>query len=194
MKNAWLVWIFIVGVIVTVFFAFNYQSQKQAIPLSEIFPEEESHPVDIEYEFVDSNEKGTLPAVVNVPSTPVNAPVPTAIVSTSVAVKVEEPVHVKPAIASSIPVVASSTLQDVAYTIQIASFKEKARAEKVYENLTNKKFNPYVVSRNLGEKGIWYRVYVGKFSSKAEANILLIDIQKIYPSSFIIAPRKMPES
>ena len=55
MKNSWLVWIFLVGVVVTVFIAFNYQGSKKAVPLSEIFPEDET-PMDVEYEFVGKEE------------------------------------------------------------------------------------------------------------------------------------------
>ena len=56
MKNSWLVWILIVGVVVTVFFAFNQQND---VPFNDIFPEDESGPVDIEYEFIskDHNKK-----------------------------------------------------------------------------------------------------------------------------------------
>src|SRR3989338_8467200 len=57
MKNSWLVWFFVVGVIVTVFVAFNYQNKSKEIPLSEIFPDEATFPVDVEYEYDEQTSK-----------------------------------------------------------------------------------------------------------------------------------------
>ncbi|MCA9399422.1 MAG: hypothetical protein KC618_06710, partial [Candidatus Omnitrophica bacterium] len=54
MKNSWLIWVFIAGVVITVLVAFNYQgSNNETVPLSEIFPEEQSYPVAADYEFAD---------------------------------------------------------------------------------------------------------------------------------------------
>lgn len=48
------------------------------------------------------------------------------------------------------------------YAVQVASFSLKSEAEAVRTKLTNKGYNVSIVESNLGEKGIWYRVRVGK--------------------------------
>ena len=46
-------WAIVATAVVAVFFAFNSQGSRDAVPLSEIFPDEEAFPVDVEYEFVE---------------------------------------------------------------------------------------------------------------------------------------------
>jgi cell division protein FtsN len=53
------------------------------------------------------------------------------------------------------------------YAVQVSSFSLKSEAEALRTKLTNKGYNVTVVESNLGEKGIWYRVRVGR---KLDAN------------------------
>jgi len=48
------------------------------------------------------------------------------------------------------------------FAVQVASFSLKSEAEAIKNKLANKGYNVSIVESNLGEKGIWYRVRVGK--------------------------------
>jgi hypothetical protein len=48
MPKSWFTWLFVAAAIVMALVLFNYQSGKDAVPLSEIFPDEEVAPVDVE--------------------------------------------------------------------------------------------------------------------------------------------------
>jgi len=161
MRNSWLIWFLGIGIIVAIFWAFNHQGTKGAVSLVEIFPDEETFPiVDVEYEFVDSQ------AVIEPPKVepkPASEPV-----KKEVQPKVTEAVKAN-------------------FSIQVASFQQKERAEQVVAELKAKNYAPYIKSRNLGEKGTWYRVYVGEYTTKAQAQEILSVIQNHYKNSFIIA-------
>ncbi len=185
LQNSPLTWIFFGVVIVTVLFAFNYQGGKETIPLSEIFPDEETFPIDVEYEFVDASSplveqselaKGVVSQAVDVAKKSVSKKV-------KVFTKSDFPV-----VESKPRVVASAKLKPIPFAIQVASFKKKTWAEKEVESLGLKGLKGYILSRNLGAKGIWYRVYVGKFNTKAEAQEYLPKAKEHYPSGFIISP------
>jgi cell division septation protein DedD len=175
MRKSWLTWGFIV-IVITVFVVFNYQEGKDAVPLSQIFPDEEVFPVDVEYEFVQeqvvSNESVDTP--VSVVSQKVETMMPKETVRETLASVDPEPVKISAA----------------AYTIQIASFKDKKRAEEALAAIRAKVPSAYVAARDLGSKGTWYRIYAGQFQGRNEAEISLNDIQKNYDSSFIISPKR----
>jgi cell division septation protein DedD len=48
------------------------------------------------------------------------------------------------------------------FTVQVASFPLKSEAETLKSKLTSKGYSVFIVESNQGEKGIWYRVRVGK--------------------------------
>ena len=56
------------------------------------------------------------------------------------------------------------------YTVQVGAFKEQKKAQELLHKLKNKKYPAYLIKVDLGKKGIWYRVRVGQFLSKQEAN------------------------
>jgi len=190
LHNSWLLWVFFIGVIVTVLFAVNYQGTKGGVPISEIFTDEEIFPVDIAYDQEVQKQAKVEPAVKSL-----KQEVPVAQATAAFAVKKE------PAVSESAVQIASSDaveppkaidknkLSNVLYTIQVASFKEKSRAEKIVNELKSKEHFSYIGVRDLGEKGKWYRVYVGRFNVKTEADAYLSEIKKLYKSSFIISPK-----
>lgn len=55
------------------------------------------------------------------------------------------------------------------YTVNVASFREKARAERLMKELDGKGYRAFVAKSALPKKGTWYRVSVGRFSSREEA-------------------------
>jgi cell division septation protein DedD len=48
------------------------------------------------------------------------------------------------------------------FTVQVASYSLKSEAETVKNKLTGKGYNVSIVESNQGDKGIWYRVRVGR--------------------------------
>ncbi len=179
MRRLWLTWTFIIAV-VAVFAFFNYQEGRDAVPLSEIFPDDEVFPVDIAYEFVEdeiilSEAEEVLPVIEESLSVVEKAKVAAPVV--------EEPVQRVASVAPAVTEKASN------YTVQIASFKDKKRAEQALADIRIKVPSAYVASRNLGTKGTWYRVYAGQFELRNQAEVALGDIKQNFDSSFIISPK-----
>ncbi len=55
------------------------------------------------------------------------------------------------------------------YTLQVASFRDQGEAERYARLFRERGYTARVVRVELPGKGTWYRVYVGRFGSKAEA-------------------------
>jgi cell division septation protein DedD len=66
----------------------------------------------------------------------------------------------------------------VVYQIQVASFRLKAEASRFQKTLFNAGFPAFVRSVDLAEKGNWFRVYAGPYSSKDIAEKAQADIHK----------------
>ena len=73
-----------------------------------------------------------------------------------------------------------------AFAVQVYSFKEKARAEAALRALKDKNYTAYIMVSDLGERGIWYRVRVGTFTSEADALKALESITKNFKSGIIV--------
>ena len=55
------------------------------------------------------------------------------------------------------------------YTINVASFKTRMRAERLMSKLKDKGYDAFVAEAAVPQRGTWYRVSVGRFSSVGEA-------------------------
>jgi cell division septation protein DedD len=55
------------------------------------------------------------------------------------------------------------------FTINVGSFREKVRAERVLEELKDKGYKAFVTEATISQRGTWYRVSVGRFPSRGEA-------------------------
>ncbi|MBJ6727521.1 SPOR domain-containing protein [Geomesophilobacter sediminis] len=55
------------------------------------------------------------------------------------------------------------------YVVQTASYRDKKEAEAAREKLSGKGLAAYVVESNTPEKGLWFRVRIGKHLSREEA-------------------------
>lgn len=55
------------------------------------------------------------------------------------------------------------------YTLQIAAFKEKNTAEELAGRLKKKGYDSYIVPVTIPQKGIWFRVRVGRFETRPDA-------------------------
>jgi len=182
MKNLWLLWVFILGVIIIVFFAFN---QKRDVPLDEIFPEQGASKVDIEYEFVgkDQPQHNTISETIQKESAQNLSLIEEEEVS-DFSVSVESPKK-----KVSVVLKEKRKNKDIlvsSYSVQVASFKNIDKAKEVLSKLKNKGHDAYIVSKNLKDLGLRHRVYVGKFEGKKEAEDLLPKLKKAYKSSFVI--------
>jgi cell division protein FtsN len=102
----------------------------------------------------------------HVPSTPPAPPAPPAVIMTR-------------------PIVGHET----GFTIQVYSFQDKKRAEKVLQSLKNSGYQAFLSESDLGEKGVWYRVRVGGIGDEAAAHKMLDDIRKKYNSGIILKPK-----
>ena len=196
MKNSWLIWFLVVGVVITVLVAFNYQDDQGSIPLSEIFPEtQESYPVNIEYEFVDeadttasAEQAKKIDVVQSQPSEPaVELEKKEETAQESVAAVQEKVSEVSKKV-EEVAVVTTEAAKTLGnYSIQVASFKKQERAQQKVGELAKKELEAFVLARDLKDKGTWYRVYVGQFDSKADANDSLANVRKVAADSFIIS-------
>ncbi|MFO7965769.1 MAG: SPOR domain-containing protein [Desulfobacterales bacterium] len=69
------------------------------------------------------------------------------------------------------------------WTIQVSSLKDRAAAEKMVAKLRHQGYDAYQMASTISGKGIWYRVRVGPFREKkdAESAISRLKSQKYNP-------------
>src|SRR3989338_5449758 len=193
-KNKWMLWVIVIGVVIVTLIAFNYHGDKSdTIPLSEIFPEEvvATEDQNIEYEFVDGPQAQAPAAAAPVAAANVKPaaakPAPSKFNAAAVSARALQPaVTPGPATvtAPAAPVVSGD------YSIQVLSSKDKAATEKSLGKVQAKGHAAYIVTRDMGEKGTWYRVNVGPFQTKAQADEYLPKVQADYKDSFVIGGKK----
>lgn len=80
--------------------------------------------------------------------------------------------EVKNKIAKKEKIKADSSSKEKRFTLQIAAFKEKDKAEDVAGSLKKKGYEPYIVPVTISDKGVWYRVRIGRFSTRPDAQNL----------------------
>ena len=73
------------------------------------------------------------------------------------------------------------------YTIQVAAFKAVGDADKLVAELKQKGFSAYRKITKIPDKGIWYRVRVGAYHSKAEARKTLANLKGIGMQGVLVA-------
>jgi cell division septation protein DedD len=65
------------------------------------------------------------------------------------------------------------------YTIQAAAVKNAADADRLIAKLKKKGYPAYRAIGKVPEKGIWFRVRIGKYSSRSEAKKTLERLKKL---------------
>jgi cell division protein FtsN len=65
------------------------------------------------------------------------------------------------------------------YTIQAASVKKAKDADKMVADLKQKGYPAYRTIGKVAQKGIWFRVRIGEYNSKAEARKTLNKLKKL---------------
>ncbi len=64
------------------------------------------------------------------------------------------------------------------YSIQVASFRSPKEAERYVRMLRDKGYEAFVKKVELPKKGLWYRVYVGRFKTFEKAKNFGLTLQK----------------
>ncbi len=70
---------------------------------------------------------------------------------------------------SAVPASNNRSFDGHPYRVQIASFRRQSDAAPVQEKIKRAGFPAFIRSVDLGDKGMWFRVYAGPFVSKAVA-------------------------
>jgi cell division protein FtsN len=65
------------------------------------------------------------------------------------------------------------------YTVQAASFKKAEDADKLLARLKKKGFPAYRTLGKVPQKGIWFRIRVGNYGTRSEANQTLNKLRKL---------------
>ncbi|NIA08189.1 MAG: hypothetical protein GWP10_00040 [Nitrospiraceae bacterium] len=75
------------------------------------------------------------------------------------------------------------------FVLQIASYREKGQADREYRKWRDKGYHMQIKKVKLGaNKGIWYRVYLGKFPSLKEAIASSEKLAKKYGMKSYVLP------
>jgi cell division protein FtsN len=76
------------------------------------------------------------------------------------------------------------------FTVQVSSGKDKKGAEKRVTTLINKGYPAYLVSSEISGKGTWYRVRVGEYRDKNEAEKTLSKLSQEKIKGIIVTKEK----
>ncbi len=72
------------------------------------------------------------------------------------------------------------------FTIQVSASQDRAEADGVVQRLRAEGYSPYVVDAVIPGKGHWYRVRLGHFGTKADADRYLKDFKRETRSDAIV--------
>ncbi len=96
-----------------------------------------------------------------------------------------EPDSMKPK--ESVVMAPKQSVPKDSFAIQVYSFKDKVRADAALETLRQKGHeNAYIMTSDLGVRGIFYRVRVGPFANEGEAQTVLEKINVDLKSGIIV--------
>jgi hypothetical protein len=158
MNKSWVLWVVVVGIVVGILVVFNYQGERGVVPLNEIFPDEETIPIDIVYDTSDNEKRTSM-----------------------------EKVELGSEVLDQKKMTTDSRRKESVFAVQVSSFEDKKNAQKMVDDLRKEKYPAYIVNKRLNEDTLRFRVYVGRFSTKSEAEELLQMIEKDYPNSYVVA-------
>jgi len=68
------------------------------------------------------------------------------------------------------------------FSVQVASSSKQEDAERLVQKFTQQGFQAFVMTADLGEKGIWYRVRVGNLTTRPEAEKMKAEIVAKLPN------------
>jgi cell division septation protein DedD len=64
------------------------------------------------------------------------------------------------------------------FTLQISSFQERADADALVAKLGASGYKPYLIMSNVPDKGVFFRVRIGEFTSKSDAQDAKSEFEK----------------
>lgn len=64
------------------------------------------------------------------------------------------------------------------YTVNVASFRDKRNTDRLMRELEEKGYEVFIEKANIPQKGVWYRVAVGRFPSRREAQAFARGLQE----------------
>lgn len=160
MKNTWVKLLLIIGVVAVIFIVLNQLKGK----------DREVPPKGTVYE----EEIITIPDITSVSEEEIESE------EANTSLKSKEPI-------SDYSTAISSDASERPFAIQVGSFRDKSRAESVAVKLREQDYPAHIATKDLGQRGVWYRVWVGKFETKEEAAQILEKIRQNYKDSFIIS-------
>jgi cell division septation protein DedD len=76
------------------------------------------------------------------------------------------------------------------FTVQIGSSTNKAEADRIVQKARSAGLQPFVVEANLGQKGTWYRVRVGSFQDRADADKFRRDVERELGGRALVMPAR----
>jgi cell division septation protein DedD len=131
------------------------------------------------YDTLAEGQQNALGSGINLPPEPEKSePAPESI--SKAPVKATESVKVvatpKPIAAPALPVAPKPVVSKPAavasgsYIVQVAAVKQRDGADGLCDSMKKKGYAAFVQAADLGAKGVWYRIYAGPFSSKADAD------------------------
>ncbi len=174
MKSSWAIIGGIAIIIIGAVVYFNHKQGNEAMPLKDLFKEEGQNKAgNIEYEIMPNTQTANV----------VQAP---AMTST---IKETAPTAKTPVTKTAIQAPATVTSSQKYFTIQLASSKEEGQAKALLEKVKKQYPDAYLLTKDLGDKGVWHRLYVGKYKTIEEAKSVLAGLKKDYPQSFIVTTK-----
>ncbi len=94
-----------------------------------------------------------------------------------------------PPVTTQKPVTPPAASTDGAFVVQIASFRTSEDARKLTSRLKSHKVTTFIESANLGEKGVWYRVLAGPYTSREKADQAAAFLQEKERLSVLVRQR-----
>jgi len=76
------------------------------------------------------------------------------------------------------------------FTVQIGSAPDREGADKLMRKARNAGLTPYVVEAKIAGKGTWYRIRVGKFRGKSDADIFRREVERKLGGLALVMPAK----
>ena len=76
------------------------------------------------------------------------------------------------------------------FTVQIGASRVKDDADKLMQRARAAGLRPFLAEVDLGDKGTWYRVRVGSFAGKAEAEKFRKDVERELGGQALVMPAK----
>lgn len=178
MKNQWPFWLFVIAIAAVVVVSVKYHRRGDVVSLGDIFPEQLGA---FDYEYVIQGDEDVASEDEGIVETGV-APLK------AVEEKITEPNLSGQAVVvekEKTPVVKAAVIKG-SYTIQILSSKDQKALEKELKKVKDQGFaDAYIQKADLGTKGIWYRIYIGQFSSMSQAREFLTKVKGKYSGAFI---------